>query len=568
MERRWWALALLFAPLLLLGADTRAFRDLSPAEQVQVMRSEARVALVIGNGTYTKAPLANPSRDAEAVAAALERVGFTVTLKKDLGNIEMKQALVEFGRALEAGGVGLFYYAGHGIQVDGTNYLVPTDAVMNRPDDLEIYGIEAEAVLAKMENAGNRVNIVILDACRNDPFARSSGGGLAMMDARGTFLAYASGAGRVATDEGVYARALTQHMASPGAKIEDVFKRVGMDVEVATRDAQSPWVGSNLRGDFYFVLPEDTGPVNESELSPEPEPEPDDALLTEHGVTMLGITSGSFQMGSSADEEGRDSDETQHTVRISRAFMMSDREVSQGLYAAVMGENPSEIREQWWGGETHGACSKWGVGDELPVHCVDWYDAVRFCNRLSELEGLEPAYIISGDEVAWDRHANGYRLPTEAEWEYAAKAGGASVYAGTSEPEAVCRYGNVANPSTKEKYASWLTWDTFTCSDGYDGLAPVGRFQANAWGLHDMTGNVWEWVWDWYGDYPASPGTDPVGPAVGKTVKYTGYEGPARVFRGGSWAYQPRGVRAAYRFSYEPGFRNYFLGFRLSRSIP
>ena len=163
-------------PLVLLGADTRAFRDISPAEQIEVMRSEARVALVIGNGAYGTAPLANPTRDAKAVAAALREVGFTVELHQDLGNIAMKRALAEFGRALEAGGVGLFYYAGHGIQHDGTNYLVPVDAELNRPDDLEIYGIPADAVLSKMENAANRVNIVILDACRNDPFSRGGGG--------------------------------------------------------------------------------------------------------------------------------------------------------------------------------------------------------------------------------------------------------------------------------------------------------------------------------------------------------------------------------------------------------
>ena len=211
-----FALGLL--PLVLLGADTREFRDLSPAEQVEVMRSEARVALVIGNGSYDTAPLANPASDARAVAKALRAVGFSVTFEKDLGNLEMKRALSEFGRTLEAGGVGLFYYAGHGIQHDGTNYLVPVDAELKRPDDLEIYGVQADAVLAKMENAGNRVNIVILDACRNDPFSRSSGGGLAMMDARGTFLAYASGAGRVATDEGVYAKALV---------VDDAFALVG-----------------------------------------------------------------------------------------------------------------------------------------------------------------------------------------------------------------------------------------------------------------------------------------------------------------------------------------------------
>jgi hypothetical protein len=235
-----------------VGAD---FRDLSPSEQLTVMKSEARVALVIGNGAYQNAPLANAQRDAGTVAKALQNLGFEVTFHRNLSQRATQRALVEFGDALDAGGVGLFYYAGHGIQHEGENYLVPTDAVLSRPDDLEVYGVEASAVLAKMEGAGNRLNIVILDACRNDPFTRGHGG-LAMMDARGTFLAYASGAGRVATDEGTYARALVRHMATPGAGLWHVFERVGADVESATGGAQSPWVGSNARGEFYFVLPD------------------------------------------------------------------------------------------------------------------------------------------------------------------------------------------------------------------------------------------------------------------------------------------------------------------------
>ncbi|MFH1463260.1 MAG: caspase family protein [Pseudomonadota bacterium] len=134
---------------LALGAETRAFRDLSPAEQVEVMRSEAWVALVIGNGAYSgAAALRNPLSDAQAVAEALRQVGFSVTYERDLGNIAMKQALAAFGRQLEAGGVGLFYYAGHGIQHGGTNHLVPVDAQLARPDDLEVYGAPVEAVLA------------------------------------------------------------------------------------------------------------------------------------------------------------------------------------------------------------------------------------------------------------------------------------------------------------------------------------------------------------------------------------------------------------------------------------
>ena len=271
------------------------------------------------------------------------------------------------------------------------------------------------------------------------------------------------------------------------------------------------------------------------------------SVIDQHGYEMARIEPGEFWMGSPSDEEGREDDETRHKVRITKGFVMGSTEVSQALYQAVMGENPS--LSKYKGSSL--------VGPEKPVQNVSWLDVVAFCNRLSEQEGLEPAYRISGETVTWDRSANGYRLPTEAEWEYAARAGGSNRYSGTSDDSSVCQYGNVSNPSAKSRF-DW-SWDVFSCEDGAQVASDVGSYQSNGWGLYDMTGNVWEWVWDWYGEYPSGTVTDPVGPSTGSL----------RVVRGGSWLNVARLVRVALRYIYDPGVRsNCFLGFRLARSVP
>jgi len=540
---------LLFLPLVGLGAD----RDLAPAVHEQMV-SERRVALVIGNGAYATGPLANPPSDAEAFAAVLRDLGFEVIARQDVTQKEMKRALIEFGDELSAGGVGLFYYAGHGMQVNGRNYLIPVDAVIEGEADVDIEGVDAGAVLAKMDNADNRLNLVILDACRNNPFERSfrsSGQGLAMLNApSGTLVAYATAPGSVAVDTDSYTQTLLRHIKTEGLAIEDLFKAVRREVKAQTSAKQVPWESSSLEGDFYFMLPPEEGA--ESAAAPTRP-----SILAEHGYRMERIRPGSFEMGSPESEPSRSDDETQHTVEITQAFELGATEVTQGLFQSVMGRNPSAAGTRFWGGEARGTCSQWGVGQDLPVFCVDWMDAVLFANAVSEREGLEPAYTIQGDDVTWVRSADGYRLPTEAEWEYAARAGSSGRYAGTDEDGDVCRFSNVANPSTKEKYAAWLTWDVFGCTDGHDGLAEVGRLQPNAWGLHDMTGNVWEWTWDRY--QSSGPPVDNAG--------VLGVSGSSeRTSRGGSWGNAPYGVRLANRYASVPSRRSDDLGLRLARS--
>jgi formylglycine-generating enzyme required for sulfatase activity len=227
------------------------------------------------------------------------------------------------------------------------------------------------------------------------------------------------------------------------------------------------------------------------------------------------INGGTFMMGSPANEPERSDNETQHQVTVS-PFYIGKYEVTQKEYQEVMGTNPSHFK-----------------GDNLPVENVSWYDAVEYCNKRSQKEGLTPAYTIYGTIVTWNRNANGYRLPTEAEWEYACRAGTNTAY----------NTGAIISDNT-----GWYR-------DNSTSTYPVGQKSANAWGLYDMHGNVSEWCWDKFGSYSSGSQTDPIG-AV---------SGGSRVNRGGSWYFSAANVRSANRYYFYPSDRNLILGFRLVR---
>ncbi len=250
------------APLLLLAATVGAQdRVLDHPSFGQPTQTGARIALVIGNANYASAPLKNPVNDATDMAAALRAVGFQVTLGTDWTKRQMEDAIRAFGTKLRAGGTGLFYFAGHGVQVRGRNYLVPVGFAIGTESEVEYEAVDAGRVLGQMEDAGNGVNIVILDACRNNPFGRgfrSAEQGLAQVTApNGSFVAYATAPGSVAADgagrNGTYTAALLEALKVPNLRVEDVFKRVRQTVARATEQKQIPWDSSSLVGDFYFA---------------------------------------------------------------------------------------------------------------------------------------------------------------------------------------------------------------------------------------------------------------------------------------------------------------------------
>jgi formylglycine-generating enzyme required for sulfatase activity len=243
------------------------------------------------------------------------------------------------------------------------------------------------------------------------------------------------------------------------------------------------------------------------------------------------IRGGTFTMGSPAGEPERGTDETQHRVTVSD-FYMAVSSVTQREYRELMRENPSEFN-----------------GDNLPVENVTWFDAVRFCNARSARERLTPAYTISGETVTWNRNANGYRLPTEAEWEYACRAGTTTPFNtgnNITDRQANCynHYGYNNNPNGGT-------------SGGYRSRPiEVNSFTANSWGLFDMHGNSADWCWDWYGEYGASAQTNPTGLATGTL----------RINRGGGWNDFPKHIRSAYRAAMPPGNGSFNIGIRLVRN--
>ncbi len=250
------------------------------------------------------------------------------------------------------------------------------------------------------------------------------------------------------------------------------------------------------------------------------------------------IKGGSFAMGSPEDEPWRSTDETQHTVTVSD-FYISPYEVKQSDYAAVMGGNPSNFSR-----------------DDLPVENVSWLDAVAYCNALSEKESLTPVYAIDGETVTWDRGANGYRLPTEAEWEYACRGGTTTPFNTETSisPEESNYYGYYPY-EIEDNYFSQGNLSTKPGEYRQTTVA-VDSFSPNAWGLYNMHGNVSEWVWDYYGEYNTADAADPTGPETGTR----------RVYRGGGWNDFAKNMRSAYRATLPENQGSFNLGIRLVRN--
>jgi len=253
-------------------------------------------------------------------------------------------------------------------------------------------------------------------------------------------------------------------------------------------------------------------------------------ILPEHlaaqTVNMVFVKGGTYWQGS--NEAPYSANERVHRTTVS-SFYISSTEITQAQWLDVMSSNPSKF-----------------PGKDRPVEYVSWYDAVKFCNALSVKEGLIPAYKIEGSKVEWDKEANGYRLPTEAEWEYAARGGQTGAI--TDEPLAKAPYAG--------SDSSALTVGWFDANSGKT-TKPVAQKAPNALGLYDMSGNVWEWCWDWYGTYPKDVIVNPDG-----SDNQTGQ----KVLRGGSWFTPEKLLRVTYRYWNVPTFKVNSVGFRIARN--
>ncbi len=242
------------------NGQSRSLRGIQAVSKNASASQQRRLAVVIGNSEYEKSRLKNPVNDAKAMARLLKRLDFEVYLVENGGRRELVTTLNNFGRKLRQADVGLFYYAGHGIQVKGHNYLIPVDAMLESEADVEFEALDLGRVLSKMDDSRCPLNIVVLDACRDNPFARSFRSvskGLALVDApRGTLLAFATAPGSVAADgegsNGVYTKHLLANIERDDLSIEEVFKQVRIGVVDDTDGRQTPWESSSLMGSFHF----------------------------------------------------------------------------------------------------------------------------------------------------------------------------------------------------------------------------------------------------------------------------------------------------------------------------
>lgn len=516
-----------------------AQKGMKPVQGISPAGTERRLALVIGNKDYQYVSrLNNPLNDAEDMASALSSLGFEVILRTNLTEKDLTRTIDEFGNRLRQYDVGLFYYSGHGVQHGGENYLVPVDAQVKVSSEIEYTCVKLGRTMAKMEGANLKVSLAFIDACRDSPFPATTKSTLAKglsipNNPPGSFVAFSTRAGSSADDNqegrnGLFTSELLRHLTIPNLGVRDILDRTTQGVSARSNRNQIPGRYDELTGDFKFVI---TGSAAVSSATPEvvQKQTVDNKIVTPVSTTvqtakfmdlpfadMVYVSGGTFQMGDTIGEGDAD-EQPVHPVHVG-SFWMGKYEVTQAQWESVMGNNPSKFK----------GCS------DCPVENVSWLDAVAFCNKLSDREGKQRVYTINGMEVKIGYLANGYRLPTEAEWEYAARGGSKSQgyrYAGSNELASVGWFEDNSENKTRV----------------------VGRKKPNELGIFDMSGNVYEWCNDWYGDYPSQSQSNPQGAVSGRN----------RVIRGGAWVYTP--VRAAFRNSCPPNNDNRFseIGFRV-----
>jgi len=596
-----------------------------------------RVALVIGNARYESDPLVTPVADADAISRSLRSLGFEVVTHTDLDAPQMKRAIDDFHARLQAGGVGLFYFAGHGFRVHEDTLLAPVDADGSAPAGLVTKGIALRDVLAGMAAPRlGRLNLVILDSCRNDPFSGAvSDATEALPD--DTLVAYAAAPGELAADgvtAGRFTEALLRRVAMPGAGIEHALRRAAASVARDTAGEQTPRISSSLTAEFVLagaaappvvlaavdadesaggegrtrgILPKDSAeqyelafwdsikdsehasdyeaylkvypngrfaalararierlraaapktetppkapaapkaetpakpaaPASRMPAAPTPppaaaptappaaKPTPAPAATPQAAKpaaapqvkevkdcpacpALVELPRGEFTMGSNTDDP---SERPAHRVSLGRAFAIGKYEVTN---------------EQWAACVAAAACAKLS-GDEVtaknaPARDLSWDDARQYVQWLSKTTGKS------------------YRLPTEAEWEYAVRGGSTTRH----------WWGAQMVPGKANCKGCGEPWNQ-------DGPANVGSFAPNPYGLYDMNGSVWEWVADcWHSTYKGAP-------EDGRAWDDANCR--ARVIRGGSWREGADYMLSSTRFKYDAGVRHSQNGFRVAR---
>ena len=560
----------------------------APAQRTVVtVGSGRRVALVIGNNSYPWKPLVNAANDARSLAALLPRVGFdpkNVTLLVDANLKQMQKAGREFVASLRPDDLAFIFYSGHGVEVRGENYLIPVDFPRDATD-LEVpdEAYSAQRLLRDLEASGAKTRVMILDACRDNPLpaGKSVGGGLGQMNGAGTLVVFATSAGKTADDNpragnGLFTTELLKALPTPGVPLrqlmDDVSRAVYRD---SGEKRQLPAIYGLLLEDFPLVAG-----IGGAVVAPKPDQEawerirnstnpedfddfvkifpasdwaptarldaltlrragariPDTASQTERirtnpkdGQRYVLIEPGTFPMGCSPGDSQCFPDESPaHQVEITKGFWLGQTDVTVGAWKRYRAATNAPALP---GADNVGRKLNENAGnDSVPAVEMTWDEAKNYCE--------------------W----TGGRLPTEAEWEYAARAGTTGARYGNLDD--VAWYGDNSGKQRIDSTALYADSKSYAQKlfDNGNGPKPVGQKAPNAWNLYDMLGNVWQWTADWYGEkyYDANDRRDPQGPPGGTL----------RVLRGGSWDNLPRFVRASIRGRYEPSFRYSITGVR------
>lgn len=485
---------------------------------------EARTALIIGcDYKNSGMQLPSPLQDAASIAGVLEtRLGFKVTVLSNPTRKEMLGAIDKFGAALaQSGGIGLFYFSGHGSQFDGDNFLIPAGAELGFREDLPTEAIAAQRIVTRMEAAQNRVNLLFLDACRTNDLPSTKKGaftkGLTGMNAAsGMLISFASAKNTAANDTGsgsCYTNALVKHLATPGLSVTDMLTLVNNDVKKETAGAQIPFMEVGLDGVFRFVDGAISAPASSVGAAAVPVPMAPPPAATTTTTAAASKPKPATATGASAVPTAilaeKATKDAPYVNSLGMKFVPvpikggpTDSQKSHQLVLVCIHETRKGDYRQFsdavrgvngaWKGVTH-----WDLAvsqtDDHPVVNVNWEDSVAFCEWLTKKEGLP------------------YRLPTDHEWSCAAGIGE------LEDPD--------VNPEdksgrVKDRYPWGATWpppdksgnygdatsaeksnftDIERYDDGYATTAPVMSFPPNALGLYDLGGNAWEWCQDWYG---------------------------------------------------------------------
>ncbi len=484
-----------------------------------------RLALVIGNSKYTHIDsLPNPVNDADSMERTLDDLGFEVLAFKDLEYREMNDAINSFAKKLQSKKyeAALFFYAGHGLQVKGENYLVPIEANISTESNVSYKCVPAMLLLNLMGEAETAINIVILDACRNNPFeekfARSAGrtrrlggikaGGLAPMDApQGTIIAYSTAPGKVALDgegkNGLYTSALLEQIKNVNVTIEEMFKSVREDVIELSKEKQISWESTSLTGQFYFNPQPNllVNPPLPPPIPPKPDLPPENMSFIKGDVFKIGCTSttNNCEENAISDKEINLDDFYMDQYEVTNQqfcnFLNTTSITADELDKMIKIENPK--------------CNILKVGGEF----VPKEDGAR-----------KPVVMVTWNGANAYAESVGKKLPTEAQWEYAAKCGSKQLpWGGTSKEIELFKHANYKINKSKE-------------------IKPVGNSQPNEFGLYDMSGNVWEWCGDWYtaNSYENMSTNNPAGPDKKDAYK---------VIRGGSYASDAKKCRTTKRYN-------------------